>query len=475
MNLKKFISQYPPFLILIVCSTFLWANSKLEDKSDNALKVKVTFRLEGKTLKGKPKVVSAENSWQALYEKPTGTSVDLEETEQNIWMGCCIEGREYVVGWIVGKNKLFGYCSKPFIAAKDLEVIFSPGMPATIEYNLANPPKGVKATPAEVLLLREITINGKRTFGSNMSKKINRPGILRITGLAAGRYMISARTSDEEKYLNSRTPVLYPEDREVEIMPGSVNRFEPNYPEIDTTIEKGDVTIRGTLYGSDKKPLANKVVHLTPMGKSGFELSLYYPASKTDSKGRFEFFGVRRNISAQLSYDKTYVFLGKESMTEGSFVSVDIVVGLKALALEVRKPVKNLIIDWKEGGSGKLSDLAGKTIIVDVWATWCAPCIRALPDFNKLAEEFAKNSNVVFIALNIGYVRDTWEEMVDKAGWKSLRHGWLDTKKNPFYIDKTIPYWMIIDKDGVIRADGSGLDIKVIRQELDKVTGISIQ
>jgi thiol-disulfide isomerase/thioredoxin len=473
MNLKKFISQYPAFLILIVCSTFLWANSKPVDKTDSTPKVKVTLRLEGQTIKGKPKVVYAENSWQALYEKPTGTSVNLEETEQDIWIGYCIEGREYVVGWIVGKNKLFGYCSKPFIAARDMEVTFSPGMPATIEYNLANPPKGVKAVPAKVLLLREITKDGKRTFVSFMSKKINRPGILRITGLAAGRYMISARTSDMEKYLESRTPVLYPEDREVEIMPGSVNRFEPNYPEIDKTIEKGDVTIRGTLYGSNGKLLANKMVHLAP--QNGLHLSLYYPASTTDSKGKFEFVGVRPNIQAYVFFDKTSVFLGKESMTEGSFVSVDIVVGLKALALDVGKPVENLIIDWKEGGSGKLSDLAGKTLVVDVWATWCAPCIRALPELNKLAEELTNNSNLVFIALNIGFVRDTWEEMVDKTGWKSLRHGWLDRKKNPFYIDKPIPYWMIIDKDGVIRADGSGLDIKVIRQELDKVTGVSIQ
>jgi len=468
MNLKKFISQYPAFLILIVCSTFLWANSKPVDKTDSTPKVKVTLRLEGQTIKGNPKVVYAENSWQALYEEKSGTSVTLEKTGQDTWVGYCIQGREYVIGWIVGKNKLFGYCSKPFIAARDMEVTFSPGMPATLEYNLTNPPKGVKATPAEVLLLRENTRDGKRTFDSCMSKKINNPGILRITGLAAGTYQISARTVDKKnQFINSRTPILY-EDREVEIKPGLVNRFDPNYPEIDSTVEKGDVTIRGTLYGPDKKPLANKTVHVIPLGRYGFDLSLYYPASKTDSNGRFEFVGIRPSRMVYVSSENASICLGKQSLAENASVSADIVVGLKELPVVIGKPLQEIIIDWKEGNTGKLSDLAGKIVILDVWATWCAPCIRALPELNSLASEFSSDSDLVFVALSIDYDEAVWEKMVDESNWNAFKHGRLDRKKNSFVFDRPIPYSMIIDKNGVLCAEGNGLDIKSELQKIAK-------
>jgi len=367
---------------------------------------------------------------------------------------------------------MFGYCSEPFTAREGLIVNFSPGMPATFEYDLRNPPEGVKATPVEVFLLRETIKDGKRTFLSwGGRQEIKRPGILRITGLAAGNYKISARTHDTTKYLNSRIPVLY-EDREVEIKPGMANRFDPNYPEIDSTVEKGDVTIRGTLYGSDKKSLANKTVHVIPLARNGFDLSLYYPASTTDSNGRFEFVGIRPNRLVYVSHENTSINLGKQSLVENASVSVDIVVGLKKLPVVIGEPVQEIVIDWKEGNTSKLFDLAGKIVILDVWATWCAPCIRALPELNSLAAEFSSDSNFAFVALSIDHDEAVWEKMVDESNWNAFKHGRLDRKKNSFVFNRPIPYSMVIDKNGVVRAEGNGLDIRL---ELDKLTKTSDQ
>jgi len=445
--------------------------------TDNGPVVEITLKLEGKTVPGKPKVVSAENTFAAFFEK-SGTPLDLKKTAENTWVCYAVEGQKYVIGWIAKKNwfanrsKMFGYRSEPFTAREGLTVKFSPGMPATFEYDLTNPPKGVKATPAEVLLLREIIKNGKRTFLSwGGQQKIRRPGILRITGLAAGTYKISARMSDIEKYFNSRTPVLY-EDREVEIKPGSANRFDPLYPEIDSTVEKGDVNIRGTLYGHDKKPLANKTVHVIPLGRNGFDLSLYYPASKTDSNGRFEFVGIRPNRMVYVSYGNTSICLGKQSLAENASVSADIVVGLKKLPVVIGKPLQEIIIDWKEGNTGKLSDLAGEIVVLDVWATWCAPCIRAFPEFNSLASEFSSDSNIVFVALSIDHDKAVWEKMVDESSWNAFKHGRLDRKKNSFVFNRPIPYSMIIDKNRVLCAEGNSLNIRL---ELDKLAKASDQ
>jgi thiol-disulfide isomerase/thioredoxin len=444
------------------------------ETSDNRVVVEVILKLEGKTVPGKPQVVSAADTFDALYEKTSGTSLELKKTAENTWACQAEEGHKYVIGWIAEKgwfekrSKMFGYCSDPFTASKGLTVKFSPGMPATFEYDLANPPKGIKATPAKVLLLKEIIKNDKRTFLSwGGQQEIKRPGILRITGLAKGVYKISARTSDVEKLLSSRTPFLY-EDREVEIKPGLANRFNPVYPEIDSTVEKGDVTIRGTLYGPDKKPLADKTVHVIPLTNNGFDLNLYYPASTTDSNGRFEFVGIRPNRPVYVLSENTSIFLGKLSLAANASVSANIVVGLKKLPIVTGEPLKEIFIDWKAGNPEKLSDLRGKTVILDVWATWCAPCIRALPGLNSLAAEYSRDSNYVFVALSIDYDEAVWKKMVDESNWKTLRHGRMDLKKNSFVFNKPIPYSMVIDRDGILRAEGNALDIKLELQKLAK-------
>ena len=438
--------------------------------------VEITLKLEGKTVPGKPKVVSAENTSDALFEKTSGASLELESTGRDTWKCRGVEGERYVIGWIAEKgwlakrSRMFGYCSEPFTAHEDLSVEFSPGMPVEFEYDLTKPPKGVKATPAKVLLLKEIIKNDKRTFLSwpGGQQEIKRPGILRIAGLAAGTYQISARTSDMQ--LQARTPVLY-EDREVEIEAGQANRFDPNYPQIDSTVEEGDVTIRGTLYGPDKKPLANRTVHIIPLTSHGYDLSLYYPASTTDSNGRFEFVGVRPNRLAYVSSENTSVNLGKQSLVENASVSVDIVLGLKKLPVAVGKPLEEIIIDWKGGGTGRLSDLAGKTVVLDVWATWCEPCIRALPELNSLAAKLSGESRVVFIALSIDHDKVIWKKMVDESNWDALKHGVLDRTKNSYVFNRPIPYTMVIDETGVVRAEGNGLDIRLELGKLAKTSG----
>ena len=40
------------------------------------------------------------------------------------------------------------------------------------------------------------------------------------------------------------------------------------------------------------------------------------------------------------------------------------------------------------GGKTSLADFKGKVVLVDFWATWCAPCVKAMPDLQKLHDDF---------------------------------------------------------------------------------------
>lgn len=64
--------------------------------------------------------------------------------------------------------------------------------------------------------------------------------------------------------------------------------------------------------------------------------------------------------------------------------------------------LKNLQGEVVDGAS-----LAGKVVLIDFWATWCAPCLKAFPTLNKLQHDLGdRGFQVISIALNSGTVQD---------------------------------------------------------------------
>jgi len=456
------------FVLLGGCLFGAWHTTAAAESADigvdNKRVVEVNLLLEGETVPGKPKVVSAEDTFAAIYER-SGTPLALKKTGKNTWMCYAVEGEKYVIGWIAKKrwlskkNPMFGYNSEPFTASQGLTVTFSPGMPATFEYDLSSPPGAVKVLPAAVSLLIKTTSNGNSTFLNwQKCQEVAEPSVVKIGGIAGGDYMIQAQAHYLVEYSKSRTPFLY-DKREIKIKPGTVNSVRAIYPEIDTTVEEGEVTIQGIVRNPEKEALANRTVKLIPYDERGPVLNLFYPVSVTDANGRFKFEGVRPGLGATLECNNVNIPLSMESLHKDRVLVIDLVVGSKKLSTKVGEPLRDINLEWKDGSTGKISDFAGKVVVLDIWTTWCPPCLRAMPKVTALAGQMSQNSEVVFIALSIDADHSLWKQKTDELDSDRLRHGWFNPIKNRFAISKPVPYYVIVDEKGIIRFEGNDVDI----------------
>ena len=98
-----------------------------------------------------------------------------------------------------------------------------------------------------------------------------------------------------------------------------------------------------------------------------------------------------------------------------------------------------------------LSALRGKVVVLEFWATWCAPCVAAIPHLNELADGF-DTSKVHFISIT----DESGQAVIDKFLTKRPISGWvaLDTDRSVFsdYHVTAIPVTVIIDAKGRIAA-----------------------
>ena len=99
----------------------------------------------------------------------------------------------------------------------------------------------------------------------------------------------------------------------------------------------------------------------------------------------------------------------------------------------------------------KLSDQKGKVVILDFWATWCGPCVRALPELLKATSSFNKK-NVALLAVNQGESKKVISKFLKKKQLKALSVIMDETRKiGGDYKVKGIPKTVIIDQKGVVR------------------------
>ena len=67
-----------------------------------------------------------------------------------------------------------------------------------------------------------------------------------------------------------------------------------------------------------------------------------------------------------------------------------------------------------KGRSHRLSDFKGKVVILNFWASWCAPCVKEFPDLLKIAKVY--EDDVAFVAVSSDFREDHMNRFLDKIG-----------------------------------------------------------
>jgi thiol-disulfide isomerase/thioredoxin len=126
----------------------------------------------------------------------------------------------------------------------------------------------------------------------------------------------------------------------------------------------------------------------------------------------------------------------------------------------VNKPAVDFSLRGLDGKFVKLSDLNGKVVVIDFWATWCGPCVASFPSLQQVYDKYRSNPDVVILALN------TWENEEGAEREAKVRK-FMEEKKYTFpvlfddnfvykYGVEGIPTKFVIDKKGMIRFESIG-------------------
>ncbi len=102
------------------------------------------------------------------------------------------------------------------------------------------------------------------------------------------------------------------------------------------------------------------------------------------------------------------------------------------------------------------SSAMGKVVLLDFWATWCAPCRRELPEFQKVFEKYNTNPDIIFLAASTDREREKVKPYIQEAGY-TFPYGFADEYATKFGVEG-IPSLFIIGPNGNIRYKLVGYD-----------------
>ncbi len=101
------------------------------------------------------------------------------------------------------------------------------------------------------------------------------------------------------------------------------------------------------------------------------------------------------------------------------------------------------------GKKVSIQDYIGKVIYIDVWATWCGPCIKEIPYFEKLKSDFKHDTTIVFISLSADVDKAAWLSFLKKHHLQGIQWNTMMQNLSRYFVS-SLPRYILIDREFLI-------------------------
>lgn len=126
-----------------------------------------------------------------------------------------------------------------------------------------------------------------------------------------------------------------------------------------------------------------------------------------------------------------------------------------------------------QGEEVTLSDLRGKRVVLNFWATWCPPCEAEMPHMQQYYEKYGQEDNVEIVGVNLTYAKEKVERVEQFIKSYDITFPILLEKDETVasqYEILTIPSTYMIDRDGKIQKKIIGpLDLESLRDNVTQI------
>ncbi len=129
---------------------------------------------------------------------------------------------------------------------------------------------------------------------------------------------------------------------------------------------------------------------------------------------------------------------------------------VKSLVKGAQSPTFNF--ENFDGSLTSLENLKGKYIYIDIWATWCVPCLREIPNLEKLQKDF-EHKSITFVSISVDKKTDLtkWKKIIEEKKLGGVQLISDNERKSDFmqkYAVSSIPRFILLDQEGkIIDAD----------------------
>ena len=136
----------------------------------------------------------------------------------------------------------------------------------------------------------------------------------------------------------------------------------------------------------------------------------------------------------------------------------------------------------KDGKTVKLSDFKGKKVYINMWASWCGPCMREIPELEKVYQKYKDNKDIVFLSMtspndaefkNQSPQDKSKDVILKKAKELGATYPVLFDVKDRFIINyaiRSFPTHILINSDGTFETRiAGGVTEESLTKEIEKL------